>query len=366
MSTLEVGPREAAESSGKSIEETLYFMLRRIKISLVMLAILILTSLTVTKACGGSDSDTTKREIVFAGLNWDSALIQNGVARFIVDNGYGYPTSHVEGATVPLFEGLRKGDIDITMEIWLPNQQAVWDNAIKAGEVIPVGKSLEDNWQNTFLIPDYVAEAHPGLKNVEDLKKDEYKALFVEPDSGGKAVLIGCIAQWACRGINEGQLKAYGLEEHVELRDPGTMAGLNGAIQGAYTKKAPVLFYYWGPTTLSSQLNMVGLEQPPIANCAGADPALGCEIPAAEVLVAMNMDLVEDAPELITFFRNWDWSASNQLAAEGWHADNKDAAASSDDAYTATAIWYLKNNDAWKAWLPEAELAKVEEALAAK
>ncbi len=340
-------------------------MLRRMKISLVMLAILISTSLAITTACGSSDSDTTKREIVFAGLNWDSALIQNGVARYIVYHGYGYPTSHIEGATVPLFEGLRKGDIDISMEIWLPNQDAVWDNAIKAGEVIPVGKSLEDNWQDTFLIPDYLAEANPGLKSVQDLKKDEYKSLFVEPDSGGKAVLIGCIAQWACRGVNEGQLEAYGLTEHVELRDPGTMAGLNGAIEGAYKKKQPILFYYWGPTTLSHKLNMVGLEQPPISDCSGGDPGLGCGFPPAEVLIAMQTNLVTDAPELIGFFRNWDWSAENQLAAEGWHADNKDAAESSDAAYTATAVWYLKNNDGWKTWLPEAELANVEEALAA-
>ena len=339
-------------------------MLRRIKLSLVMLTVLMLTSLTITTACGDSESAVTKREIVFAGLNWDSALIQNGVARYIVEHGYGYPTSHIEGATVPLFEGLRKGDIDITMEIWLPNQQAVWDNAIKAGEVMSVGKSLEDNWQDTFLIPDYVAEANPGLKSVEDLKKDEYKSLFSEPDSGGKAVLIGCIAQWACRGINEGQLKAYGLEDHVELRDPGTMAGLNGAISGAYKKKNPVLFYYWGPTTLSHELNMVGLEQPPISDCPGADPTLGCEIPAAEVLISMHVDLVNDAPELIGFFRNWDWNAGNQLAAEGWHSENKDAAESSDAAYTATAVWYLKNNDGWKTWLPEAELANVEKSLA--
>ena len=93
-----------------------------------------------------------KRELVFGGLNWDSALVQNGVARYIVEHGYGYPTSQIEGATVPLFQGLRKGDIDITMEIWLPNQNAVWNEAIKDGEVIPVGRSLEDNWQSTFII----------------------------------------------------------------------------------------------------------------------------------------------------------------------------------------------------------------------
>jgi len=49
-----------------------------------------------------------KREIVFGGLNWDSALVQNGVARYIVEHGYGYPTSQIEGATLPLFQGLRQ------------------------------------------------------------------------------------------------------------------------------------------------------------------------------------------------------------------------------------------------------------------
>ena len=37
-----------------------------------------------------------KREIVFSGLGWDSALLQNAVARYVVENGYGYPTSEIE------------------------------------------------------------------------------------------------------------------------------------------------------------------------------------------------------------------------------------------------------------------------------
>jgi len=45
-----------------------------------------------------------KRELVFAGLSWDSAMDQNGVARYIVEHGYGYPTTHIEGDTVPLFQ----------------------------------------------------------------------------------------------------------------------------------------------------------------------------------------------------------------------------------------------------------------------
>lgn len=305
-----------------------------------------------------------KRELVFAGLGWDSALVQNGVARYIVEHGYGYPTSHIEGQTVPLFQGLRKGEIDITMEIWLPNQNAVWEEAVKAGEVIPVGRSLEDNWQSTFIVPGYLQDSNPGLMSVEDLKNDDIKALFEEPDSGGKAVLYGCISTWSCRAVNEGQLDAYGLRDHVELRDPGTSGALAAAIEGAYLKEEPILFYYWGPTKLASELDMRPLNQPDPSECPDNDPVHGCEFPAAQIMIAMNTSLVDEAPELIGFFRKWDWSAVNQLAADGWYAENKDNYATSEEAYSATGVWYLQNNDGWKDWVPADVLDRVEAALA--
>ncbi|PKB68019.1 MAG: hypothetical protein BZY81_03200 [SAR202 cluster bacterium Io17-Chloro-G4] len=321
-----------------------------------------------------------KRELVFAGLSWDSAMDQNGVARYIVEHGYGYPTSHIEGDTVPLFQGLREGSIDITMEIWLPNQNAAWEDAIAMGQVIGVGKSLEDNWQNSFLIPGYLADAHPGLVHVDDLKKDEYKSLFTAADSGGKAVLVGCLVGWACLGVQQGvtdddgnvvgvgQIEAYGLSDHVFLQIPGSFGALNATIEGAYTKENAILHYYWGPTALAHKLDMRPLEQPAPASCPDEDPVHGCGWGPASILIAINPVVAVDAPELIPFLANWDWNAGNQLAAEGWRTDNKEAlenaGASSEEIYSATGVWYLKNHEVWKEWIPAEVVAKVEAALA--
>ena len=41
---------------------------------------------------------------------------------------------------------------------------------------------------------------------------------------GGKAVLVNCIAAWRCSGVNESQLKAYGLDDIITLQDPGSQA----------------------------------------------------------------------------------------------------------------------------------------------
>ena len=310
------------------------------------------------------ERERERPELVFAGLSWQSALVQNGVARYIVENGYGYPTSEIEGDTVPLFQGLRRGDIDVTMEIWLPNQNDAWNEAIKLGEVISVGKSLPDNWQSTFVIPGYLQDANPGLVSVDDLKNDDFKELFVQADSGGKAVLIGCLAGWACRAVNEGQIDAYGLSDYVELRDPGTTGSLNAAIEGAYLKEDAILFYYWGPTKLADTLDMRVLEQPDPSECPGGDPKFGCEFPTAEILVAMNTQTAAVAPDLITFFSNWDWSLPQQTATEAWYTENKDSFDSNEEAREGAAAWFLSNNDIWKDWVPADVEAKVEAALA--
>ena len=337
-------------------------------IKLTTASLITVLSLAIISCSADSDS-TEKREIVFGGLNWNSALVQNGIARYIVEHGYGHKTSQIEGATVPLFQGLRKGDVDITMEIWLPNQNVVWNEAIKAGEVIPVGKSLEDNWQSTFLIPSYVQDAHPELDSVDDLKEEKYKSLFAQADSNGKAVLYGCMAGWACRGVQEGteagpgQIDAYGLADHVELRDPGTSGALAAAVEGAFKKEEPILFYYWGPTKLMVDLEypekVIDLKQPDPSQCTDNDPVHGCAFPPAEIMIAMNTDLVEDAPYLIKFFKNWDWSAGNQLVADAWYSDNADNYGTAEEAFEATAVWFLESNDSWQSWVPEDVKEKV-------
>ena len=50
-----------------------------------------------------------KKTIVFSDLNWASAQVQNRIAQYIVEKGYGYPTDVVFGSTLPLFQGLRRG-----------------------------------------------------------------------------------------------------------------------------------------------------------------------------------------------------------------------------------------------------------------
>jgi len=84
-------------------------------------------------------------------------------------------------------------------------------------------------------------------------------------------------------------------------------------------------------------------------------------------MIALNTELLEDAPELISFFKKWDWHGGNQLAAEDWYSYNEERLAdqgkTSEEIFNATGVWYLENNDEWENWVPDDVAENVLEAL---
>ncbi len=125
---------------------------------------------------------TTKPTITFADPEWDSLWVQNRIAQYIVEEGYGYPTDTRSGSTLPLFHRLTGGDVDVLMELWLPNQEEVWEEATANGTVMSLGGSLGSDWQSAFVIPAYLQRQYPDLDSIEDLKNPRFKSLFATPE----------------------------------------------------------------------------------------------------------------------------------------------------------------------------------------
>lgn len=315
-----------------------------------------------------------KPTLIFAGLNWTSAAAQNELARAILENGYGYETDVVEGGTIPLMQALTRGEVNVNMEIWLPNQLAAWDEAVAAGTVESVGDSLAGKaWQSAFIIPKYTADANPGLQSVDDLKDEQYWSLFVRPTSGGKAGLVTCIPGWECEVRNEQQVYGYGLGDVVELINPGSFEALNAEIQGAFEGQEDLLFYYWAPTALMTRLEtqyggIFRLAEPAsTTECeeylrenheAGntQDATMACEYADADVLIAVNTELKGAAPDALAFLERY------QLSDEGIGSMLVRIADTGAEPAEAVA-WWLQNSDEWKDWVDADVAAKVLAAL---
>jgi glycine betaine/proline transport system substrate-binding protein len=312
----------------------------------------------VTKIVEVAPDPGPRDTIVFSDLNWTSAQVQNRIAQYVVEKGYGFPTDIISGGTLPLFAGLQKGDTHVTMEIWLPNQSIGWEKAVELGEVVSVGKSLVGDWQSTFVIPAYVAEQHPDLMTPQDLMKDEYKELFATTDSRGNARLVGCVPGWSCELVNEAQIEAYGLVDHLHVINPGSQDAMFAEIFGAYEKQEPWLGYMWGTGDPALKLDLVRLEEPAYSQeCWDSDKA--CAFDDSLVLVAVHKSLLPRAPEVIAFLQNWEFTIDIYKGIFQWQDANE---GSNEEA---AVFWLKENEDIWGGWVTEEAAQAIKAALAA-
>ena len=310
----------------------------------------------VVVATAAMMEEEPKETIVFSDLNWTSAQVQNRIAQYILENGYGYPTDVVFGATLPNFQGFQRGDIHVTMEIWLPNQSLGWEKALEIGDVVSVGTSLVGDWQSTFVIPKYVADANPGLKTPQDLLKPEYQELFSTADSRGKARLVACVIGWSCEVVNTEQIDAYGLSDDIHVINPGSQEAMFAEVYAAYAKEEPWLGYMWGTGDPGLKLDLVRLEEPSYTKeCWDADKA--CAFDTSLVLVAVHKSLLPRAPDVIGFLQNWEFSIDIYKSIFQWTDANPGSEASE------AAVWFLNNNKVWESWVTPEAAAKVNAAL---
>ena len=298
-----------------------------------------------------------KQTIIFSDLNWTSAQIQNRVAQYIVEKGYGYPTDVVFGSTLPLFQGLRNGDTHVTLEIWLPNQVETWTEAINNGEVVSVGASLGNDWQSSFVIPAYLQEEYPDLDNVEDLKDQQYKDLFKTAETGDKARIVACVIGWACEDVGAQQIEGYGLTDHVEVINAGDSAALSADLYGAFERQEPWLGYQWGTNEPALVLDLVRLGEPAYSDACWLTTK-ACAYKDADVLIAVHPDLPSAAPDVINMLRSWDFNIALYKQVAAWQRENPDV-----DNNT-TALWWLNSfPNIWGDWVTADAKAAIQAAL---
>jgi glycine betaine/proline transport system substrate-binding protein len=313
-----------------------------------------------------------ERAIVFADYNWDSAILLNRIAQFILEEGYGYETDGIPGETIPLFQGQLDGDIDISMEIWI-DQMPPYQPALDAGQVVELGNSVDDTVQGWW-VPTYVIEGDeergiepmaPDLSHVDDLP--EYWELFEDPEDPTKGRLYDGIAGWEAERINEVKFDYYGLDEYYNRFLPGSGAALDTSLLTAYQQGEPWLGYMWTPTWIAGQLDLTLIEEPEYSDeCweeiqAAVDeertPETSCAWPITEAVIAARADFAEEAPDVVEFLEQFNTNETHISEALGYMADN-------DVDADVAVLWFLEEyDDLWSDWVPEDVADRVRDSL---
>ena len=330
----------------------------------------ITASATGALAQDAPDCDGLDRPVAFAGLDWNSPAFNNEVASFIVDHGYGCETDIVPGTTIPLLNGLARGDVDIMMETWIPNLQDAWDEAAAGGDVAIVGTNYEgvQHWYVPRYLVDGEDAAAPDLTSVTDLAR--YKALFPDASEPGKGRFYNCIIGWGCEVMNTKKLIAYGLDDDFTNVRPGTGGALSAAIESHMLREKPIVFYYWEPTWVMGKFgpDLVALEEPAYSEATWSElsempeqdvtsDTAATAYPSVTVSITVNTEFRDQAPSIIKFLNAYQLDAD--VISESL-AYMRESGASAEEA---AIRWLSGNPDVWRAWVPAPVAEGVSQAL---
>jgi glycine betaine/proline transport system substrate-binding protein len=326
------------------------------KLSIKILMITLGALLILLPFAGCTAGEVEKPTLIFHDCSWDSAQVHNRIVAFIAEHGYGYPSSEFLAAeTAAGWVGLRSGDININMESWTENIQKVYDEAIGSGDCVDLGSNFPDSWQG-WLVPTFMIEDGdlPEGVSVDDMA--QYWELFKDSEDPTKGRFINSIPGWLCTEINSKKLKTYGLDEYYTDFLAGSDAALSGSMAAACEKHEPWFGYYWSPTWVLGKLDMTPLEEPPFdASLWGT--TYGCAFSPTHVNIIVNSSLLETAPDIVEFLRNYETTCAQNNKVLAYMQENK---ASTGEA----AVWFLEEYESlWTSWVPSDVASKVKAAL---
>ena len=331
-----------------------------VQLGKIWITVLVVIVLSVFVSCtmGDSTSDVAidcngvDRAIVFAGLDWGSAQINNHIAGRILQDGFGCMFEDTPGTTVPLIQGLVRGEIDIVMEVWVNTAPDTYREAITTGDVIDLGLNMSAV-QHSFLVPRYVIEGDatrgiqpmaPDLRAVADLAR--YSSVFQDAEQPGQGRYHNCIVGWDCEQINTDKLATYELDMSFINFRPETGAELSNSLSTAYENGEPWLGYYWGPTWELGSFDMVVITEPAYTDKCWVDGGYGCAFPTSPVNVAISKGFSELAAEpMLEFLAAYDMDQSlmSELLAY-MRGENADPANVAD--------YFLSNkSNVWTEWV---------------
>jgi glycine betaine/proline transport system substrate-binding protein len=304
--------------------------------------------------------------VSIADMNWSSASLIANIDRFILEAAYGCEAQLVPGDTMPTGTSMiEKGEPDIAPEMWSNSMKAALDSGVAQGRLRYAGNSLSDGGEEGFWVPKYMVEKTPSLATIDGVI--QHAKLFEHPEDPDKSAFMGCPAGWNCQ-ISAGNLyRALGLDKAgFDLVDPGSGAGLAGAIAKAYERSEPWFGYYWAPTAVLGRYEMVkvdfgsGVDKEEFINCTSRED---CEnprptmYPPAVVQTLTTAAFAKRAPEAYGYLSKRSFTNADMNKLLAWMEENQ------ADGDIAMEHFLSNYPNVWKSWVSAEAADRIQQAL---
>jgi len=294
-------------------------------------------------ACGGATTDSggsDAGEVRIALNSWVGYEANAAVAEYVIESETDAEVTLTQIDEEPAWEPMSQGSLDAVLENW--GHEDLKKTYIEERKTLVEGGPTGGEGVIGWYVPKYVVDAHPDITDWKNLNK--YEQLFVTPESGGKGQFLGGSPSYVTNDV--------ALIENLDLDYKVVFAGSEAAqitqVRKLYQERKPVLFYFYEPQWLFSELDLVKIDLPPYTPGCDADPKkVACDYPKYTLDKIFSKRFAEANSEAYQVLKNMRMTNEQQNEVAVLIADK---GMKREDA---AKEWAEKNKEVWQAWLPE-------------
>jgi len=301
---------------------------------------------------------------------WNTGYFQEALVRTGLKE-LGYEVDDPKELTNPLFyQSLALGDLDYWTNGWFPIHYAQQPkNFDKRAEEI--GYVVKAGGLQGYLVSKKDADKF-NIKSLDDFKRPEVKKAF-DANGDGKADLTACPAGWGCEKTIGFHMKAYELEDDINLIKAGYSASMADTL-GRYQSGKPIFFYTWAPNWTIFKLkpgkDVVWINVPEIKptdaqkpqadrlTVSGIDGAVTDPVKlgfvVADIRIVANKQFLDKNPAAKKFFEVFTLPLSD-INEQNTRMENGEK--SQEDIERHAQEWIAKHQETWNGWLDAARKA---------
>jgi glycine betaine/proline transport system substrate-binding protein len=301
------------------------------------------SSTSAASGSGGGVPDNSGTTITIAVNPWVGSEANANLAKALLEQKLGYTVELTKIDEFAQFPSLSNGDIDATLEVWPSGHAKDYKKYIEGDNGVVDGGQLGVIGQIGWWIPTYMLDDHPELSSWEGLKTDA--ELFKTAESGSAGQLLDGDPSY----VTFDQAIADNLGLNLKVVYAGSEAAELSALDSAYGKQDPFLFYFWTPHWAQEKYDLTMIQLPEVTDaCTQAaldDPdAYACAYPEDDLYKAFNDQLQTRAPAAFALLSAMNYSNEDQNSI-GLDINNK------VDPEEAAQNWMDAHPDVWQAWV---------------
>lgn len=310
-----------------------------------ILLIVLLALIAALAGCGAPAAEP-KITIKLAENPWTGSSVNVHVAKILLEEQLGYTVEIVTIDENAQWAALASGDLSATLEIWpsghAENRKQYIEDQKVVEDLGPLGVVGKISWY----IPSYLVQQNPALATWEGLKDAAVAGQFKTAETGEKGQFLAGDPSWV--QYDGDIISNLGL--NFQVVQAGSEQAVLAAVDGAYSRNEPILFYFWTPHSVHAKYDLTPVELPAYSDDCYAKAESGgvaCDYPEDVLFKAAWGGLKEKAPDAYALLKNMSYTNADQIAMiAAAELEGQEPAA-------AARAWVDANKAVWEKWLPK-------------